>query len=74
LESNNIFLLTFSKYSMYFIWRCKLNKTLPNWNNFLNDMYYQIETVRLCCASFREQMQLNLNICRTWNAEADRRR
>jgi hypothetical protein len=73
-KNNNIFLIALSKQILFYIWRCKLSKTLPTFSNLLNDIFYKLDTVRKTNSGFREHMTINLLICRNWNAEAGSRR
>jgi hypothetical protein len=73
-KNNNTFLIALTKHVLFYIWRCKLSKTLPTFSNLLNDVFYKLDTVRKTNSGFREHMNINLLICRNWNAEASSRR
>jgi hypothetical protein len=67
-KNDNLFLASVSKQFMFFFWRSKLKKNLPLLNGLLNELFYNLETIRRLNSKFREHMVLNLSICRLWNA------
>jgi hypothetical protein len=73
-SNKNSFLFCVIMHFMHFIWQCKLQKKLPTMQNLLNDIFYNVETIRKNCGEIRDNMANNLTICRIWNDEAGRRR
>jgi hypothetical protein len=73
-KNDNLFISLISRLFMFFIWQCKLNKKLPTISNLLNDIFFLGENIRRSSSIIREQMTINLFICRVWTAEASRRR
>jgi hypothetical protein len=70
---NDFFLTTLSKTVMFCIWESKLNKQLPSSMKVLNDIYFIMEPIRGVSSKLREDMLIDLQICRNWKAEASRR-
>jgi hypothetical protein len=72
--TQNSFLLLVVTTILNFVWQCKLQKKLPTLENLLNDLYFSADAVIKCSLVIRDAMNLNLPLCRSWRAEADRRR
>jgi hypothetical protein len=73
-SNKNSFIFCVSIYFMHFIWPCKLQKKWPTMQNLLNDIFYNIESIRKNSSVIRENMTNNFHTCRIWNDEAGRRR
>jgi hypothetical protein len=69
----NFFLSTISLVLMYSLWECKLQKTVPSPEKLANDVFFTVENIRRVSAKLRNDMNLNLLICRCWRAETSRR-
>jgi hypothetical protein len=48
-------------------------KKIPLLENCLNDVFYSVEIIRRINNKLREDMFLNLPLCRNWSEEASRR-
>jgi hypothetical protein len=66
-KNDNFFLTALTCFFNYFIWTCKLQKTLPNLNALATDIFFKLKTLRKNNTAFRSSMQLNLQLCRDWN-------
>jgi hypothetical protein len=72
-EDDNFFLRVISLHINYFIWQCKLQKQIPLLENCLNEVFYSVEIIRRINNKLREDMLLNLPLCRNWSEETSRR-
>jgi hypothetical protein len=52
----------------------KITKKTPNLNSILNSLVYTVENIRQISNLMRQDMQLNLPLCRNWQDEAAQRR
>jgi exonuclease III len=69
----NFFVLTVSTHINFYIWQCKLQKKLPVQTALYNEIFYNIENIRVICPRLRDDMYLNLPLCRNWAAESSSR-
>jgi hypothetical protein len=69
----NFFILTVSAHINFYIWQCKLQKKLPVQTGLYNDIFYSIENIRAICPKLRNDMFLNLPLCRNGAAESSSR-
>jgi exonuclease III len=73
-KQDNLFFEILTKVFMFSIWESKLNKKLPSFMKVLNDCYFLIDAMRRCSNKLRQDMNVDLTICRDWNEQASRRR
>jgi exonuclease III len=71
---DNFFISTLSIFILFYIWSCKLSKRIPVLEGLKNDLFFEIESIRRLSSTLREDMSLNLAICRAWREEAGSRR
>jgi hypothetical protein len=70
---DNIFLSAIAMQISYYIWSCKLKKTLPTAESLFNDVFYNIENMRKANSALSNAMVLNLQLCRDWTAVSGHR-
>jgi hypothetical protein len=69
---DNFFISTVAITAMHFIWECKLQKKIPVIGNMLNDIYFNFGNISSYSSRIRDDMNLNLALCRNWNEEVRR--
>jgi hypothetical protein len=74
IKPQNFFLSTVAMVFNYEIWRAKLQRKIPSFNSILNNLVFTVENIRQACNNMRQDMQLNLPLCRNWHDEAAQRR
>jgi hypothetical protein len=72
--ANNYFLRTVSILLLFIIWEHKLSKKIPVYQTVLNSFFFEMENIRKVNAKLRDNMQLNLALCRDWAEHVSRRR
>jgi hypothetical protein len=72
-DQKNFFISVLSIVFNYYIWQCKLQKRLPAPAALYNEIFYTMENIRRTSTTLRQDMQLNLPLCRNWNDEAAQR-
>jgi hypothetical protein len=72
--ANNYFLRTVSILLLFIIWEHKLSKKIPVYQTVLNSFFFEMENIRKVNAKLRDNMQLNLALCRDWAENVSRRR
>jgi hypothetical protein len=71
---DNLFFSTLAIVTMFSIWDSKLQKKLPVCEKIANDVIHLMENIRRASTALRNDMLLNLLLCRNWTAEVNRRR
>jgi hypothetical protein len=71
---DNMFLLALAMVIMFYIWECKLKKTMPTIMGLTNEIFWTMDIAIKLNRRLSEDMTNNLHICRIWKAEASARR
>jgi hypothetical protein len=74
MSTPNFFLLTVMTTVLFYVWQCKLQKKVPTLESLLNDLFFTAENILKASNIMVNDMNLNLPLCRNWEAEASRRR
>jgi hypothetical protein len=74
ISETNLFISSVSIIFNFYIWQCKLQKKLPTPAALENELFYSLENILRTSNTIRNDMQLNLPLCRNWQDEAGRRR
>jgi hypothetical protein len=69
----NNFLSALAKQICFYIWECKLKKTIPMAESLYNDVFFYLENMRKASCAFSKDMNSNLLLCRCWPAETSQR-
>jgi hypothetical protein len=69
----NLFILTVTSVILFYIWQCKLQKKIPTYEAMLNELYFTTDAILKLNSLIRDDMNLNLPLCRNWPAESGRR-
>jgi hypothetical protein len=73
-SNENCFLSSIAKLICYYIWDCKLKKTVPSVQSLTNDVFYNLENMRKANSAISNAMTLNLLLCRNWAEATSHRR
>jgi hypothetical protein len=73
-SNENCFLSSIAKLICYYIWDCKLKKTVPSVQSLTNDVFYNLENMRKANSAITNAITLNLLLCRNWAEATSHRR